>query len=155
YPGTADYREFHKKDGVSGMQYWRVTGPGVDLGDKALYNPEWAAARVSEQADHFAGLVEELVRDFYARTGKHGIIASIYDTELFGHWWFEGIAWLQAVLERLATSDVVEVTSAGGYLAAHPPEDVLALQEGSWGAGGTHFTWDNVDTHWVWPIIHE
>jgi 1,4-alpha-glucan branching enzyme len=20
--------------------------------------------------------------------------------------------------------------------------------------GGKHFTWDNVDTHWVWPIIH-
>jgi 1,4-alpha-glucan branching enzyme len=20
--------------------------------------------------------------------------------------------------------------------------------------GGKHFTWDNVDTHWMWPIIH-
>ena len=20
--------------------------------------------------------------------------------------------------------------------------------------GGRHFTWDNVDTHWMWPIIH-
>jgi 1,4-alpha-glucan branching enzyme len=20
--------------------------------------------------------------------------------------------------------------------------------------GGNHFTWDNVDTHWMWPIIH-
>jgi 1,4-alpha-glucan branching enzyme len=21
--------------------------------------------------------------------------------------------------------------------------------------GGNHFTWDNVDTHWMWPIIHD
>jgi 1,4-alpha-glucan branching enzyme len=21
--------------------------------------------------------------------------------------------------------------------------------------GGNHFTWDNVDTHWVWPIIRD
>jgi 1,4-alpha-glucan branching enzyme len=37
----------------------------------------------------------------------------------------------------------------------HPPETVLNLPEGSWGAGGTHFVWDNTDTHWMWPVIHE
>jgi 1,4-alpha-glucan branching enzyme len=21
--------------------------------------------------------------------------------------------------------------------------------------GGNHFTWDNADTHWVWPVIHQ
>ncbi len=155
YPGTFEYREFHKKDGVSGMQYWRVSGAGVDLAEKELYDPEAAARRVQEQADHFAWLVEGLVREFHARTGKHGIVAAIYDTELFGHWWFEGVAWLGAVLERLARNEVVEVCAAGHYLRAHPPEDVLALPEGSWGSGGNHFTWDNVDTHWMWPIIHE
>ena len=34
YPGDKDYREFHRKDHESGLQYWRVTGAGVDLGDK-------------------------------------------------------------------------------------------------------------------------
>jgi 1,4-alpha-glucan branching enzyme len=28
------------------------------------------------------------------------------------------------------------------------------LPEGSWGTGGTHFTWDNVDNSWFWPVIH-
>jgi 1,4-alpha-glucan branching enzyme len=28
------------------------------------------------------------------------------------------------------------------------------LPEGSWGAGGGHFTWLNVDTQWMWPLIH-
>jgi 1,4-alpha-glucan branching enzyme len=30
----------------------------------------------------------------------------------------------------------------------------VALPESSWGAGGTHFTWDNPDTHWMWEPIH-
>ena len=56
YPGEADYREFHKRDGVSGLQYWRVSGPDVDLGEKGLWNPDHAAQRVSSHADHFAAL---------------------------------------------------------------------------------------------------
>ena len=31
YPGDYGYREFHKKDGVSGLNYWKVTGSEVDL----------------------------------------------------------------------------------------------------------------------------
>ena len=47
-----------------------------------------------------------------------------------------------------------ECADASGYVDDHPPETVLNLPEGSWGAGGTHFVWDNTDTHWMWPIIH-
>jgi 1,4-alpha-glucan branching enzyme len=32
---------------------------------------------------------------------------------------------------------------------------VIHIPEGSWGAGGTHFTWDNGETHWMWQPIHE
>ena len=31
----------------------------------------------------------------------------------------------------------------------------MVLPESSWGAGGGHFTWMNVDTQWMWPRIHE
>mgnify|MGYP000676985744 CR=1 FL=1 len=40
--GDFDYREFHSKDGISGLQYWRVTGEKVDLGDKDFYDIDWA-----------------------------------------------------------------------------------------------------------------
>jgi 1,4-alpha-glucan branching enzyme len=81
-------------------------------------------------------------------------VCANYDTELFGHWWFEGVAWIEAVLRELAASDTVDLTTAPAFLEAHPPETVLHLPEGSWGAGGTHFVWDNTDTHWMWPVIH-
>jgi 1,4-alpha-glucan branching enzyme len=106
YPGDFDYREFHKKDGRSGLQYWRVTGK-VDLGEKDYYHPEWAAAKVEQHAGHFVDLVHDLLREFHRSTGQVGLIASNYDAELFGHWWFEGVDWIRAVLRRLAQSQEV------------------------------------------------
>jgi 1,4-alpha-glucan branching enzyme len=155
YPGEFDYREFHKKDGSSGMQYWRVTGAKVDLAEKDAYHPDWAQFKVEQHAEHFAKLVEDLILGYQEENNNYGIISSNYDTELFGHWWFEGVDWIAGVLRKLAQSEVVELTTASAYLEEHPPETVLHLPEGSWGAGGTHFVWDNTDTQWMWPIIHE
>jgi len=154
YPGDYDYREFHKKDGVSGLQYWRVTGARVDLSRKDYYHPDWAQYKVGEHARHFAWLVQDLIQNYHAESGKFGIIAANYDTELFGHWWFEGVDWIREVLRALSQSEVVELTTASDYLDAHPPSDVLALPEGSWGMGGGHWTWDNGDTRWMWQPIH-
>jgi len=154
YPGDFWYREFHKKDGASGLQYWRITGARVDLADKGEYRPEQARAQVYQHARHFASLVEELITNYHAQTGRYGIISSAYDTELFGHWWFEGVEWIREVLRLLAASDIVDLTTATEFIEQHPPEDVLVLPESSWGQGGTHFTWMNVDTEWMWPIIH-
>jgi 1,4-alpha-glucan branching enzyme len=153
YPGDFNYREFHKKDGVSGLQYWKVTGAKVDLAYKEYYDPYWAAQRVAEHSSHYAHLVEELITNFYQQTGKFGIISAAYDTELFGHWWFEGVDWLKQVLRHLSKIELVELTTASEFIKNHPPEDVLALPESSWGSGGGHFTWQNAETDWIWPII--
>jgi 1,4-alpha-glucan branching enzyme len=153
YPGDFAYREFHKKDGESGLHYWRVTGDGVDLGYKDLYEPHAAGERAVEHARHFSALVEDQVRRYSAESGRYGVVSAAYDTELFGHWWFEGVRWLKDVLRRLAASDAVKLTGAAQYVSEHPPAEVVELPEGSWGQQGTHFTWMNADTQWMWPII--
>lgn len=155
YPGDFDYREFHRKDGLSGLQYWRVTGAKVDLGDKDFYHPDWAQHKVRMHAQDFAALVERILQAQWDHGLGYGIIASNYDTELFGHWWFEGVDWLKEVLRLLATNPKVDLVTASGYLEQHPPQQVIHLPEGSWGAGGTHFTWDNNETHWMWAPIHD
>lgn len=155
YPGDADYREFHKKDHESGMQYWRVTGPRVDLGGKDVYHPDWADYKVGEHARHYASLVEQLIGEYAAEKENYGLVASNYDAELFGHWWFEGIEWIKRVLRTLASSETVDLVTASGYLETHPPQEAMAVPESSWGAGGNHWTWDNPDTHWMWAPIHE
>ena len=155
YPGDYVYREFHKKDDVSGLQYWKISGAGVDLGAKALWDPDVAFGRLAEHAGHYAWLVHELVVDPGRRGVERPLIVSAYDTELFGHWWFEGVAWIGEVLRYLATDPAVELTSASGFVEKHPPTHAVELPEGSWGIGGTHYTWWNDQTAWFWPHIHQ
>ncbi len=154
YPGDYDYREFHKKDGVSGMRYWRVSGSRVDLGYKDLYHPDWAGSKVKAHADHFAWLVSDRLKRHHEQSGDFGIIASNYDTELFGHWWFEGVEWIQRVLRVLAGDPAVELARASDFVETYTPSEVIHIPESSWGMGGNHWTWDNHDTHWMWGPIH-
>ncbi|MEL7436337.1 MAG: 1,4-alpha-glucan branching protein domain-containing protein, partial [Chloroflexota bacterium] len=155
YPGDFDYREFHRKAGTSGLQYWRVTGDPVDLNDKELYHPEWASFKVEQHAENFSHIVGDLLREYYEQNdGRPGIVMASYDTELFGHWWFEGVEWLGAVLRHLSEYKEIDVLAASDIIEKYPPEKALQLPESSWGAGGRHFTWDNGETHWMWEPIH-
>jgi len=154
YPGDFAYREFHRKDAVSGLQYWRVTDASGDLGRKEPYDPAVAARQVQIHADHFVHLVVERLLRYKATHAIPGIIVSAYDTELFGHWWFEGVAWIREVLRQLAHNPDVALTTAGEYLDLYPPEEAITLRESSWGAGGGHWTWSNPETEWMWPLIH-
>lgn len=154
YPGDFVYREFHRKDAESGMQYWRITGAGVDLGGKAPYEPTHAENQVQSHADHYVHLVREQLQEYHERSGGFGCITASYDTELFGHWWFEGVDWLKAVLRGLAALPDVALSTASGIIEQHAPREVLSLPESSWGAGGGHFTWLNDGTEWMWPLIH-
>ncbi|HYM15684.1 MAG TPA: 1,4-alpha-glucan branching protein domain-containing protein [Dehalococcoidia bacterium] len=153
YPGDFVYREFHKKDDQSGLHYWRVTGARVALGDKQLYGPAAAFDRARDHARHFAALVGDQVRAYRASSGRYGIVSAAYDTELLGHWWYEGVTWLQHVLRDLSRSDAVDMTGAAQFVREHPPEDVVTLPESSWGRLGTHVTWLNDDTAWMWPVV--
>jgi 1,4-alpha-glucan branching enzyme len=154
YPGDYVYREFHRKDANSGLQYWRITAANTDLGQKALYDPQPAFNQVNVHADHFVGIAMQLVKNYYNQTKKQSIIVSAYDTELFGHWWFEGVEWLKQVMRRFAASPDVELTTACSYLESHLPDEVIALPESSWGKGGDHSTWLNPETEWIWDLIH-
>lgn len=93
YPGDGWYREFHKRDSVSGLQYWRVTDKNKDLGTKQLYVPSATEGRVEENASHFVSLVYDMLKR-NKDEAIQPIIVAPYDAELFGHWWFEGIRWL-------------------------------------------------------------
>ncbi|WP_456367762.1 1,4-alpha-glucan branching protein domain-containing protein [Thermococcus sp.] len=154
YPGDFWYREFHKKAEGSGNQYWRVTGKDVDLGDKDFYDPEKAEERVEEHARHFVSLVERLLRDFEARTGEKGIVVSPYDTELFGHWWFEGVKWLGRVLELMSVRGIKTVSLTRFLEEYSGKRREIELPEGSWGANSDHSTWWNRETEWTWGEIY-
>ncbi len=148
YSGDGWYLEFHKKHFPGGMRYWRITSSEAGLGDKAPYDPRKVRERLEEHARHFVSTIEGLLR-----TRKEGTVVALYDTELFGHWWFEGPEWLYLVLKGLDRSSVPPATGAGA-LQARPPRSVVSLPEGSWGEGGFHGIWLNEDTAWIWERIY-
>ncbi len=155
YPGDFAYREFHKRDDVSGLQYWRISDGAGDLAAKRPYQPAAAAARAAEHAAHFVGLLEHRLAAARRNGDVPPVLVAAYDTELFGHWWFEGITWLGLVLRQLAEQDRIEPLTATEALAASPPTEPIDLPESSWGAGGGHATWLNEETAWLWPQVHE
>jgi 1,4-alpha-glucan branching enzyme len=150
YPGDPAYLEFHKKSDGGGHRYWKVSGPGVGLGDKARYVPAEAADRIGLQADHF----RTLVRNSLAGSPEGAIVVAPYDAELFGHWWHEGVSWLEGVLERLHADPDVRLTTLDAHARDYPPAEIVALPEGSWGQGGHHWVWNNPRVDWTWKLIY-
>lgn len=155
YPGDEWYLEFHKKHTPGGLKYWRVTGPKTDLGDKLCYDPAIAQDRVRAHADHFVQLAGDILNSYEQTSGRPGVICAPYDSELFGHWWFEGTRWLYHVLKGMADNPDVQLVTCSEYLDENPPTASISLPEGSWGEGGFHYMWLNQETEWTWPCVYD
>ncbi|HEV8305701.1 MAG TPA: 1,4-alpha-glucan branching protein domain-containing protein [Gemmatimonadales bacterium] len=152
YPGDEWYLEFHKIRWPGGLKLWRVSGANVDLGGKRPYEPPRAFERAGNHASHFAHLLDGLPEG--KPKDRDGVIVAPFDTELFGHWWFEGPDFLAATYRELRhhPKRVTPVT-ASQHLEAHPPRAALQLAEGSWGANGDHSMWMNDRTAWTWKRL--
>ncbi len=154
YPADSNYLDFHKKRWPGGHRYWSVTGAGVDISDKQPYNPAWAAERIQSHASHFVHLVREALSP-----ALHGptppILSSPFDAELFGHWWFEGPRWLEAIARTLHDDPIgIQLTSGSSYLDRYPPASFIRMQEGSWGTEGANAVWMNPSTSWTYAQIY-
>jgi 1,4-alpha-glucan branching enzyme len=150
YPGDEWYLEFHKIRWPGGLKLWRVSGANVDLGAKRPYEPRAALDRVAGHASHFAHLLDSIAQE--QREDGAGVIVAPFDTELFGHWWFEGADFLAATYRALRGTGVRAVM-ASQHLEAHPATTGLQLAEGSWGANGDHSMWLNDRTAWTWKRL--
>jgi 1,4-alpha-glucan branching enzyme len=148
YPGDEWYLEFHKIRWPEGLKLWRVSWPHSDLGAKRPYDPSAALAQVAMHGSHFASLLSSLQRS--GDGAADGVIAAPFDTELFGHWWFEGVDFLGSVYRNLGERPLVRAQTASEHLREQPPQVTIELTAGSWGAGGDHGMWLNEQTHWTW-----
>jgi 1,4-alpha-glucan branching enzyme len=105
----------------------------------------WSNA--GEPYDHEAGkaLAREHARDFVSRVAARiengGLLCCALDTELLGHWWYEGLEWLGAVLEEAEARDVRLVTVSEGVELVEPVERELAPS--TWGHAKDFTTWDS------------
>ena len=153
YPGDGGYLEFHKIRWPGGLKLWRVTDSTVDLGGKLSYDANVARARAYKHAADYTGLLHQL--HGMARPLGGELIATPFDTELFGHWWFEGVDFLGDLYTSLAQQRQVRPVTASGHLdnGQGPARQWIRLAEGSWGANGDFSKWLNPATQWTWDRL--
>ncbi|MHA1681872.1 MAG: 1,4-alpha-glucan branching protein domain-containing protein [Promethearchaeota archaeon] len=151
YPGNRVYREFHLKDSISGLRYHVVS---EKQSFKEAYIHKNALSQTKADADDFARIIQGTLQDYHNINGRDGIVVSPYDFELFGHWWYEGPAWIRQVLINLAETPV-ESTKLSDFIRTR--EDSLSeiiLEKTSWGEGGGFKVWQNEEHGWIWNYIN-
>lgn len=140
YPGNPAYRDFHTYDHLTGLKPARVTGRNVDSDAKAPYDPQRADRAVDGHVADFVGVVRDRLISESARIGRPAHVIAAFDTELFGHWWYEGPVWLERLLRALPEAGVRVGTLRdaldNGFVGA-PVE----LPPSSWGSGKDWQVW--------------
>ncbi len=153
YPGDGNYLDFHKKHFPGGHRYWRVTSSKADLGDKQEYVPANTEGRLNENADHFYDLLQKTISEVNLPK-EDRFVVSPFDTELFGHWWFEGPRFIEKILTHVADGEALQSAHGSELIENATDAPVITLPEGSWGEGGHHYIWLNDDTAWSWKLLH-
>jgi len=141
YPGHAAYRDFHTWQHEVGLKAARVTGKTVEPQDKAPYDPALAADVLGTHVKDFVDTVVTRLRSLKRQHGREALVVAAYDTELFGHWWHEGPAWLEGVLRALPEAGVRVTTLKGAMEAGHVGARI-DLPSSSWGSGKDWRVWD-------------
>ena len=140
YPGHAAYRDFHTYDHITGLKPARVTGRNVASDAKAPYEPARANAAVGVHVADFVDVVRNRLISESDRIGRPAHVVAAFDTELFGHWWYEGPLWLERVLRALPAAGVRVGTLAdaiaGGFVGPS-----VELPPSSWGSGKDWQVW--------------
>ena len=151
YPGHPDYREFYRDLGHevperdlgraagpagvrvdSGMKLWRVTGGHAE---KQPYRRDEALARAREHARDFATRAAGRARAAQEHMDRPALVVAPFDAELFGHWWYEGPEWIEALADAAEPAGI-ELVTPGDWLDRHPRLQMLEPAESSWGRGG-------------------
>lgn len=132
YPALATYRSSFART-IHDLLPWNNAGDA--------WNPEVAQAQAHAHAAAFMRGVAARLEVYAAERGRDGLITFAADTELFGHWWYEGPWWLAEVL-RLAPEYGIELVTLGQAVAGSEPVD-RPLARSSWGRDKTLVTWDS------------
>ncbi len=154
YPGNEYYLEFHKQQYPGRHRYWRISADKADLGAKQPYDPWQAHELTAVHAADFVQLVKRTLAEYRGANDREGTVVAMYDTELFGHWWWEGPEFLYEVALRMHADGSVNMVSGSQVVDAEPPRHRIDLPEGSWGEGGYHSVWLNEDNAWTWEQLY-
>ncbi len=174
YPGDTRYREYYRDIGfdldpeylkpyihesglrvATGFKYHRITGK-VDLREKLAYDEEAANEAAREHAAHFIFARQHQALHLSSLMERPPIIVAPYDAELFGHWWYEGPRFLDAVIRRAhEDQEDIELITPSVYLERHPKNQVATPSLSSWGNNGYSEVWVDSSNDWIYRHLHK
>jgi 1,4-alpha-glucan branching enzyme len=132
YPSRPAYRDWHRR-----TRYHHH----VRANDGSTYDPERARRQAREDAREFVAAVRR-------RLARGGLCVCALDTELLGHWWYEGPVWLEAVIDESERQRLALTALDPAALERHPPVALDSHEQmpgTSWGTGGDLRTWSAPD----------
>jgi 1,4-alpha-glucan branching enzyme len=82
------------------------------------------------------------------------MVVAPYDAELFGHWWYEGVEFLDLLARKLFfDQNTIELITPGEYLHRHPTHQIAEPAASSWGEEGYLRAWLNEKNEWIYPHL--
>lgn len=172
YPGDFRYREFYRdvgydapydyikdylgKDGLRkflGLKYYRITGR-VPLDKKEVYVPEWALGTAETHAGHFHFSRSKQIEYLSSIFDRLPCVVAPFDTELFGHWWFEGPDFLYYFIKEVDKWKVMKMITPVEYEEIYPENQKQKVNISTWGDRGYNDVWLNGKTDWIYRHLH-
>jgi 1,4-alpha-glucan branching enzyme len=172
YPGDYYYRDFYRDIGFdldfeyikpylhgdgrrtyTGIKYYRITGK---TDNKEPYIPERAIEKAAIHAGNFMFNREKQVEYLYSIMDRKPIIVAPYDAELFGHWWYEGVDWLNFLIRKIYYDQkTIKLITPKEYLQIYPKNQVLTPSLSSWGWKGYNEVWLEGSNDWIYRHLHK
>jgi 1,4-alpha-glucan branching enzyme len=132
YPSAALYRDYHGRT-THDLRPW-------DNGGEA-YRHWQALVLARRHAREFVAHAAGRLDAYRAERGRPGLLCCALDTELLGHWWYEGLRWLSFVLDEARLQGVPLATLPAALEHVETVERPLAAA--SWGKPKDLTTWDS------------
>ena len=171
YPGDPDYREFYRDAGHelefdyvrpyiyedvrvdTGIKYYKITGPTET---KIFYDPQKALNKAKEHAEDFFKNISGYSLYLEQKMSRPPLFVSLYDAELFGHWWYEGPQWLDFFMQACAKKSFpLKMITPSEYLEKFPINQVVQPAASSWGLKGYNEMWLNDTNDWIYAPLHQ
>jgi 1,4-alpha-glucan branching enzyme len=136
FPCAGTYRDYHHHT-VHHHNPWSNDGGAYDHDAALGLAREHAAEFVAQTIVRLADGAED------SPLPGGGLAVCALDTELLGHWWYEGVAWLSAVVDECARQGL-ELVRLDDALAQRDPAPLAIADDAppsSWGVGGDLSTW--------------
>jgi 1,4-alpha-glucan branching enzyme len=132
YPANPAYRDYHGRT-VHDLKPWNIGG--------RPYRHYEALKLARSHARDFVKRAIARLDAYREERGRPGLSCFALDTELLGHWWYEGMHWLRFVVDEARLQGLALATLPDA-LERHEPVS-RPIADSTWGRPKDLTTWDS------------